>query len=141
MIGLNVAYLSNSGWHHRDFGPWPWRAEEVRAYRDREAPARSLVEYLNAAHPGEPVLFLASGQTAGLRAPAFVHSWHQYPFHSRALACRDGKDWARLAGELGILWVVGNVDGGYAAAEAEFLRDRAEAILTVGDLRLFAITR
>jgi hypothetical protein len=139
VLVANICYLSNSGWHHRNFGPAPWRADAVAQYRDLQAPVRTMIDYLNLHHPGEPVIFLASGQSAGLHARAFIDSWHQYPFHERALACRNGAEWKELSNSLGVHLVLGPSGAAFTGSQSDFLQNYTEPVLSDGDLRLFRI--
>lgn len=138
LLAANLAFLPNSGWHHRDFLTLPWQAG---AYRDQQAPVRALIEYLNEQHPGVPVVFVVSGQTAGLRARAFVNSWHQYPFHARALACKNGDDWRALLSSVGAGFIVGPAGEASDAGLRDYLARFATPVMTVGDCRLFAVSR
>ncbi len=100
---LNLWFLPASGWYHKDFflntllDP-----SERERYLDASAPSRRLVAYLNEKRPGQPVAFLETGQTAGLRGRAYTVSWHHYDFDRRLKSAASPLECGKLMQELGI---------------------------------------
>jgi hypothetical protein len=103
LAALNFAFLPASGWLHRDFALHPGaRAEEWRAYRDRMAPTRALIDWLNQNRAGEPAAFLAGNSVAGLRAPAYSNSWHSPALERRLREAGSAEEIAAGLRQLGV---------------------------------------
>ncbi len=96
LFSLNLWFLPASGWYHRDLAPiYLFQPEKRLAYRDMQSSERTLVDYMNQAHPGKPVAFIGTNAIAGLKGKAFTISWHHTPFFEQlyqlksAGECRD----------------------------------------------------
>jgi hypothetical protein len=99
----NFYFLPASNWHHRDFYTSPLlRASGRREYLAVAAPVREVVEFLNRTSPTEPVYYADGTQIAGLLAPAYRYSWHDYAFSYRVDDCRTPQDLYHLLAGLGI---------------------------------------
>ncbi len=103
LAALNFAFLPASGWLHRDFALHPGApAQQWRAYRDRMAPTRGLIDWLNQNRAGEPAAFLAGNSVAGLRAPAYSNSWHSPVLESRLREAGSAEEIAVCLRQLGV---------------------------------------
>lgn len=98
---LNFIFLPASGWLHGDFALNPGaRTEEWTAYRDRMAPTRGLIDWLNQTHPGQPVAWMAGNAVAGVQAPVYTNSWHSPLLDSRLREAGSGEEIAACLGQL-----------------------------------------
>ena len=107
MIFLNVYFAPASGWRHGDFFVNHFDPAGESSYRDAYAPARRLVDYLNAEAPGAGAAFLTEGAPiASLEAPVVAAHWH-YPEFLRKLSAADSTPRIlSLAKELGIEYFI-----------------------------------
>ncbi len=105
VLGLQFWFLPVANWQHRDF--YVTNAAEREAYVQWAAPARALVAYMNAAHPGAAVLFTEAGSIAGLEAPAYTLGWHTARFRDRIAAARSRAECMRVLREHGIRFIIG----------------------------------
>jgi hypothetical protein len=120
--GLNFHFNPGSNYYHRDFYSSPLlKASGRREYLEKAAPIRSVVEYLNRTAPGEPVFFADSSLIAGLRAPAYRNSWHQYDFRKLVEASNSARDLYKLLAARGIQHMIADFD----------VKDRQPSIATV----------
>lgn len=108
---LNLWFLPASGWYHKDFFLSPLhRPADTERYLDASAPVRRLVAHLNEKHPDQPVVFVETGQIAGLRGRAYTASWHHHDFDRRLRSVASPRECARLMEELGVRHFVGPAD-------------------------------
>lgn len=106
----NVYLLSSAGYWHKDFVLSPYtRAAEETEYTVRFAPSRYVAEYMNAAHPDEPALYLING-IALLKARSHIASVHDYPFWTRLQEARTPEAIERLLETEHIRYIVAPVD-------------------------------
>ena len=85
---MNVRVLPTANWYHRDFFLRPFFAERGRVeYIRATAPVREAVDYVNKA--GGVVVFTEGSDIAGVRAPVYSNTWHNYPFRKRMEAAKD----------------------------------------------------
>jgi hypothetical protein len=89
LAGLNLWFLSVSGWYHQDFALF--RKQDAADYRRDGGPA-ALIQRLNREAPGQPVAFFSSEAVAGLHGDAYTDSWHHSPYWTQIRAARNTAD-------------------------------------------------
>jgi hypothetical protein len=138
LTALNIYFLPASGWNHRDFALF--RKEDVRAYVERYAPQRILIDYLNRESQGEAVAFFGPDYVAGLHAPSYSDSWHSEMYWTQLRELRAPEDVFRLMQGRQIRRVIApkSLESSYTAAE-KFLRAYTEKEITVDDYALFRV--
>jgi hypothetical protein len=103
----NIYFLPASNWHHRDFYTSPLlRASGRKEYLAAAAPVREVIDYLNRTAPTEAVYYADGTQIAGLLAPAYRYSWHDYAFSYQVDACQTPQDLYLLLAGLGIRHII-----------------------------------
>jgi glycosyltransferase involved in cell wall biosynthesis len=99
----NIWFLPASNYHHKDFySPPLLSALGRREYQEKAVPVRDVIAYLNRTAPTEPVFYPDGSQIAGLLAPAYRNSWHDYAFMKQVEASRTPRDLYRLLSGLGV---------------------------------------
>ncbi len=103
----NFYFIPASNWHHRDFYSSPLlRASGRQEYLAAAAPVREVVAYLNRTAPTEPVYYADGTQIAGLLAPAYRYSWHDYAFSYKVDDCKTPMELYRMLSGLGIQHII-----------------------------------
>jgi Dolichyl-phosphate-mannose-protein mannosyltransferase len=141
---LNIFFLPASGWYQKDFALWTFLdGTESQAYEEQKAPARRIVEYLNLAHPGEPVWFVGNEQLAGLIGEPLLAGWHEPEFNAEVQQVRSVDDALRVAKRRGVRRFITPVDlreiSGTPPAVISFLQQDAVPEFEHGSLVLLRL--
>ncbi len=100
---VNIYFLPASNYYHRDFYSAPlFKASGRQEYLGKAAPVREVIAYLNQGFPTEPVFYTDSSLIAGLLAPAYRNSWHDYAFMKQVEACSTPQALHVLLAKLGV---------------------------------------
>jgi hypothetical protein len=106
LIGLNLWYMPSADGYDVDFALF--RKADIAPYLERMAPARALIDHLNAQAYGEPVAFFGTSIMAGLHAPAYNDNWHSEHYWKR-VRDSDSDSIAAYLKSLGVRHVVAPV--------------------------------
>src|SRR5262249_17260135 len=74
LAALNIWFLPSSGWYHNEFALLA--PDQLEEYVKFFAPARNLVNAANRMAPREPIAMFQIPAVAGLRAKAYLDTWH-----------------------------------------------------------------
>ncbi len=107
----NIYFFPASNYQHRDFYSSPLlRASGRHEYLEKAAPVREVIAYLNRNFPHDPVFYADGSLIAGLLAPAYRNSWHDYAFMKQVEGCETPQELYRLLNGLGIRHMIINDD-------------------------------
>jgi hypothetical protein len=139
-VTANLCFLPAASWIHKDFALNPFDASAVDRFLTAGAPTRKLIDYMNAKHPGAPVLFLETLEVAGLRAKEYSNAWHHYSFQKRLGEAEYPDGLAKLFAECRLRYVIAPVQRPVRQiAVAQYLRANAVREFENGDYAIFAL--
>ncbi len=103
----NIWFLPSADWYHRDFYSWPLFTEAGRqTYLHRDAPVREVIAYVNRVDPNAPVVMTDDSTIAGIVAPVYAVSWHDYSFLHKIMASPLPEDVYRLFTGMGVAQLI-----------------------------------
>ena len=139
-VAANLCFLPAASWIHKDFALNPFDVEAMERFRTAGAPTRKLIEYMNAKHAGEPVLFLETLETAGLHAKEYSNQWHHYTFLKRLSEAEYPGGLAHLLAECRVRFVIAplRIPVRQIAVE-QYLRANARREFENGTYAVFAL--
>jgi hypothetical protein len=104
LITLNIWFLPASGWYHNEFALFT--QNQIDDYVKFAAPERKLVDVANRMAPGEPVAIFQIPAIAGLRARAYVDTWHTFQFWKALTGATSPAQIATLCRDLRIRYLI-----------------------------------
>ena len=103
----NIWFLPTADWYHRDFYSSPlFSAAGRQTYLHGQAPVREVVAYVNRVDSNKPVVLTDESTIAGIAAPVYAVSWHDYSFLHKITASPLPVDVYRLFRQMGVAHLI-----------------------------------
>ena len=123
-VALNAWFLASSNFYHGDFYERsPLSRAARQAYVHKNAPIREIGEYMNRAHPGDPVFLPDSSELAAFNADVYSDGWHQYNVYARVQQTRSPQELLDLFNQWKIHYVVAPKPAADVIIKPQTLRD------------------
>ncbi len=103
----NIWFLPAADWYHREFYSSPlFSAAGRQTYLHGHAPVREVIAYVNRVDTDKPVVLIDDSTIAGIAAPVYAVSWHDYSFLHKIMASPLPEDLFRLFRRMGIAHLI-----------------------------------